>query len=254
MKFGISILSIIPVRLEPNDRAEMTSQLIFGEHYKILESQKKWSKIQIAHDKYVGWISNKQIKEIDEEEFNRLEKEIPTISTDILDIIEGNIHQPIVIGSILPSFKSEYALIAQKMYKFTGNKSQGFSQKKHLISNALIFLNAPYLWGGRTPFGIDCSGFVQIIFRLQGIKMPRDAYQQIEIGETINSINNIEKGDLAFFENKDGKIVHVGIIMDNNQIIHASGKVRIDKIDEKGIFNTKKSKYTHKLHSFKKII
>ena len=254
MKFGISILSIVPVRSEPNDRAEMTSQLIFGEHYKILESQKKWSKIQIAHDKYVGWISNKQIKEIDEDEFNRLEKEIPTITTDILDIIEGNIHQPIVIGSILPSFKSEHALIAQKMYKFTGNKSQGFSQKKHLISNALIFLNAPYLWGGRTPFGIDCSGFVQIIFRLQGIKMPRDAYQQIEIGETINSINNIEKGDLAFFENKDGKIVHVGIIMDNNQIIHASGKVRIDKIDEKGIFNIKKSKYTHKLHSFKKII
>ena len=102
MKFGISTISIVPVRSEPNDRSEMTTQLLFGEHYKVLETQKKWSKIQIAHDKYVGWVSNNQIQEINQDEFERLEKDIPTLSTDILDIIEGNFHQPIIIGSVLP--------------------------------------------------------------------------------------------------------------------------------------------------------
>ena len=117
----------------------------------------------------------------------------------------------------------------------------------------MIFLNAPYLWGGRTPFGIDCSGFTQIIYRLQGIKIPRDAYQQINLGQEIN-LNNCKEGDLAFFENKSGKITHVGLILENNKIIHASGQVRIDKLDEKGIFNSVKQKYSHKLHSIKKLI
>jgi len=140
------------------------------------------------------------------------------------------------------------------MYKFNGKKTQGFSQKKHLINNALIFLNAPYLWGGRTPFGIDCSGFTQIIYRLQGIKIPRDAYQQADLGTPLNFIEESEEGDLAFFNNNEGKIVHVGLIMKNNQIIHASGKVRIDKIDQKGIFNIEKNKHTHKLRIIKKLI
>ena len=253
MNYGISILSIIPVRLEPNNRSEMTTQLIFGEHFKILESIKKWSKIQISHDKYVGWISNNQIQEINFEEYEKLDKEIPTLSTDILDIIESDFNQPIVIGSVLPTFKSDHALINNKMYKFTGNTTQGFTQRKHLINNAMIFLNAPYLWGGRTPFGIDCSGFTQIIYRLQGIKIPRDAYQQINLGQEIN-LDNCEEGDLAFFENKSNKITHVGLILENNKIIHASGQVRIDKLDEKGIFNSVKQKYSHKLHSIKKLI
>jgi len=218
-----------------------------------LESIKKWSKIQISHDKYVGWISNNQIQEINFEEYEKLDKEIPTLSTDILDIIESDFNQPIVIGSVLPTFKSDHALINNKMYKFTGNTTQGFTQRKHLINNAMVFLNAPYLWGGRTPFGIDCSGFTQIIYRLQGIKIPRDAYQQINLGQEIN-LDNYEEGDLAFFENKSGKITHVGLILENNKIIHASGQVRIDKLDEKGIFNSEKQKYSHKLHSIKKLI
>ena len=253
MQFGISILSIVPVRSEPNDRSEMTTQLIFGEHYKILETIKRWSKIQIAHDKYVGWISNKQIQEINIDEYEKLEKEVPTLTTDILDIIEADYNQPIVMGSVLPTFKSDHALINNKMYKFTGNKTQGYSLKKHLINNAMVYLNTPYLWGGRTPFGIDCSGFTQIIYRLQGIKIPRDAYQQIEIGQNID-LSNSEAGDLAFFENKSGKITHVGIILENEKIIHASGNVRIDKLDKNGIFNLEKQKYSHKLHSIKKLI
>ena len=254
MNFGISILSVVPIREQASDQSEMTTQLIFGEHYKILESQKEWSKIQIAHDKYVGWISNNQIYRIDQEEYEKLEKEIPTLTTDILDIIEGETHQPIVIGSVLPTYKSDHALINNKMFKFLGKKTQGFSQKKHLINNAMIFLNAPYLWGGRTPFGIDCSGFTQIIYRLQGINIPRDAYKQAEIGTTLSFINESEEGNLAFFDNAEGKIIHVGIIMKKNYIIHASGKVRIDKIDQEGIFNIEKKKHTHKLRIIKSIV
>ena len=254
MNFGISILSVVPIREHAGDQSEMTTQLIFGEHYKILESQKKWSKIEIAHDRYIGWISNNQIYRIDKEEYNKLEKEIPTITTDILDIIEGETHQPIVIGSVLPTYKSDHALINNIMFKFSGKTTQGFSQKKHLINNAMIFLNAPYLWGGRTPLGIDCSGFTQLIYRLQGIKIPRDAYQQAEIGTTLSFIDESEEGDLAFFDNHEGKIIHVGLIMKNNYIIHASGKVRIDKIDQEGIFNIEKKEHTHKLRIIKSIV
>jgi cell wall-associated NlpC family hydrolase len=140
------------------------------------------------------------------------------------------------------------------MYKFTGNSTQGFSQKKFLIENALIYLNAPYLWGGRSPFGIDCSGFTQLVYRLQGIKLPRDAYQQAEVGNTLSFIEESEEGDLAFFDNTEGKIIHVGIIMKNNYIIHASGKVRIDRIDQQGIFNSSLKTHTHKLRLIKSIV
>lgn len=254
MKYGVSTLSIIPVRQLPSDNAEMTTQLLFGEHFKILEVKKRWSKILISHDSYKGWVCNKQITIINEEEYIKLEKETATISTDILDIIGTDINQPIVIGSILPTYKSDHALINNKMYKFTGNSTQGFSQKKFLIENALIYLNAPYLWGGRSPFGIDCSGFTQLIYRLQGIKLPRDAYQQAEVGNTLSFIEESEEGDLAFFDNTEGKITHVGIIMKNNYIIHASGKVRIDRIDQQGIFNSSLKTHTHKLRLIKSIV
>ena len=254
MKFGISTLSIIPVRQLPSDTAEMTTQLLFGEHFKVLEIRKKWSKVLISYDSYKGWVCNKQITEIDEEEFIKLEKETPTITTDILDIIENNVNQPIVIGSILPTYKSEHAIINNKMYKFTGKTTQGFSQKKYLIENALIYLNAPYLWGGRSPLGIDCSGFTQLVYRLQGIKLPRDAYQQAEIGNTLSFIEESEEGDLAFFDNSEGNIIHVGMIMKDNYIIHASGKVRIDRIDQQGIFNSSLNTHTHKLRLIKSIV
>ena len=172
----------------------------------------------------------------------------------VLDIIEGESNQPIVIGSVLPTYKSDHALIKNKMYKFLGKKTQGFSEKKHLVNNALIFLNAPYLWGGRTPFGIDCSGFTQIVYRLQGINIPRDAYQQAEVGNTLSFIEESEEGDLAFFDDSEGKITHVGIIMNNNNIIHASGKVRIDKLDQQGIFNIENALHTHKLRIIKSIV
>ena len=253
MKFGISNLSIIPQRSDANDKAEMINQILFGEHFKVLEIRKKWSKIRLSHDSYEGWICNKQWQEISEEDYKQLDKDVATISTDILDIITKEYQQPIVIGSVLPFYKSGHALINEEMYKFDGLSTQGYVDKNKLRQNALIFLNAPYLWGGRSPLGIDCSGLTQIVYRLQGIDLPRDAYQQAKVGTTLSFIEESEVGDLAFFDDKEGKVIHVGIILEDNHIIHASGKVRIDRIDQQGIFNTEIGKHTHKLRLIKSI-
>jgi gamma-D-glutamyl-L-lysine dipeptidyl-peptidase len=115
-------------------------------------------------------------------------------------------------------------------------------------------LNSPYLWGGKTPFGIDCSGFTQMAYKLAGIKLRRDAWQQAEQGHTINLLEETEPGDLAFFDNDEGNIVHVGIILRDHKIIHAAGKVRIDSIDHYGINNKELKKYTHKLRLIKRMV
>jgi cell wall-associated NlpC family hydrolase len=126
--------------------------------------------------------------------------------------------------------------------------------KSNLIENALLFLNAPYLWGGRTPLGIDCSGFTQLIYRMNGFDLLRDASQQATQGEVLSFIEESEPGDLAFFDNNEGAITHVGLIMSDNYIIHAHGKVRIDRLDQSGIFNVEKKVHTHKLRVIKKIL
>ena len=209
--------------------------------------------MRLAHDSYEGWLCNKQWKEISEEDYKQLDKDIPTITTDILDIITKEYQQPIVIGSILPFYKSGHALINNELYKFEGLTTQGYVKKEKLRENALIYLNAPYLWGGRSPLGIDCSGLTQMVYRLQGIDLPRDAYQQAKVGTTLSFIEESEPGDLAFFDNDEGKVIHVGMILEENHIIHASGKVRIDRIDQQGIFNNDLGVHTHKLRLIKSI-
>jgi hypothetical protein len=253
MQYGISNLSIVPMRNEAADQAEMVNQILFGEHFKVLEIRKKWSRIRLAHDSYEGWICNKQWVEISEEDYKQLDKDVSTITTDILDIITKDHHQAIAIGSILPFYKSGHALIKNELYQFDGLTTPGFVNKEKLIENALIYLNAPYLWGGRSPLGIDCSGLTQMLYRLQGIDLPRDAYQQAKVGTTLSFIEESDPGDLAFFDNEEGKVTHVGMILEDNHIIHASGKVRIDRIDQQGIFNSELGNHTHKLRLIKSI-
>ena len=232
----------------------MVNQVIFGEHFKVLEIRKKWSKIRLAHDSYEGWICNKQWIEIEEDIYKQLDKEVATITTDILDIIKKTHHQPIVIGSILPSYKSGHALINNEMYQFDGLTTPGFIKKDKLVENALMYLNAPYLWGGRSPLGIDCSGFTQMVYKLNGFNILRDASQQASQGDALSFIEESSPGDLAFFDNNEGDIIHVGIIMENHRIIHAHGKVRIDLLDHSGIYNVDTQKHSHKLRVIKRIV
>lgn len=253
MRYGISILSIVPMRLEGSDQSEMVSQILFGEHFKVLETRSKWSKIRLSHDKYEGWICNKQWHEVDKNYYTEIDNHIPTISCDLLDIVESDTATTIAIGSTLPLYSNGKFIIGDKEFSHNGLTTNGSKNKENIVHNAMMFLNAPYLWGGRSPLGIDCSGFTQIAYKLQGIEIPRDAYQQAEIGASLSFVEESEPGDLAFFDNNEGKITHVGIILEDNFIIHASGKVRIDRIDQQGIFNAEEKKHTHKLRLIKSV-
>ena len=254
MKYGLSNLSIIPMRAEATDLSEMVNQILFGEQYKIIESRKKFSKIRLSHDKYEGWICNKQLLEIDKVDYDDLLSSEKNYTTDVLDIIKSDSFQTIVMGSVLPKIQDSIFRFNNTDYTFEGLTTNGKQEKGMLIPNVMMYLNSPYLWGGRTPFGVDCSGLSQMVYRLNGIDIPRDADEQSEVGTTLSFVEESEPGDLAFFDNAEGKIVHVGIILENNHIIHASGKVRIDRIDQQGIFNTDTGSHTHKLRLIKSII
>ena len=249
MRYGICNLSIVPLRLEPSDKSELVSQLLYGDIFKVLEQRKKWSKIQLSFDEYEGWIDNKQFVEVSQEDFNKLNNEPLKLSSDLVEFVQNENDQlfAISIGSSLNGL----TLLG---HNHDGNFVNSIQAKEHLIITAFNFLNTPYLWGGKTPFGIDCSGFTQMVYKLNGYKLFRDASQQATQGEVLSFIEESEPGDLAFFDNDEGQIVHVGIILKDNYIIHSHGKVRIDRLDHTGIYNVDTNKHSHKLRVIKKII
>ena len=256
MKYGIANISIIPMRVEASDRAEMVNQILFGEAYKVLELRAKWIKIRLSHDSYEGRICKKQFSEIDEDMYKQVSTETSYYNYNLIDALsteEGDMI-PIGLGSTLPFYDGEHCLINDTIFLFDGaHKPCEKHSKKDIVNTAFMYLHAPYLWGGRTPMGIDCSGFTQMAYRLNGRSIPRDASQQIELGDSLSFIEESEPGDLAFFDDPEGNIVHVGIILENNQILHASGKVRIDSIDQQGIFNKELGEHTHKLRLIKQV-
>lgn len=251
--FAYCNLAIVPLRAEPSDRSEMVTQVLFGEHFSILEQTEKWSKIQLAFDQYQGWIDNKQFQLISEEDFLFLEQSPVQLTVNKLDFLYTCNQEvmSIPLGSTLTCLQKPSINIEQYIYQnllISGKKN-----KKDLIKTAFLYLNTPYLWGGKTPFGIDCSGFTQMVYKINGYCIPRDASQQAATGEALSFIEESEPGDLAFFDNTEGNIVHVGLIMDDNYIIHAHGKVRIDRLDHLGIYNVNTGKHTHKLRVIKKM-
>jgi len=252
--FAICNLAIIPLRAEPSDRSEIVSQVLFGEHFEILEKQNQWAKIKLQYDDYEGWVDSKQYQPISEKSFLSLSKDAIILNSDLVEYVTSpaNLLLPIPLGASL-SFLN-HSEINTDNFEFEGMKISGVKPKANLIASAYMYLNAPYLWGGKTPFGIDCSGLTQMVYKLNGYKLLRDASQQSTQGEALSFIEESEPGDLAFFDNEEGKIIHVGIMMENNYIIHASGKVRIDRLDHLGIYNAEQNRHTHRLRVIKKII
>lgn len=250
MQYGICHLSVVPVRSVADDTSEMMSQILYGEHFKIIEPRKTWSKIRIAFDKCEGWVRNNQIFHITQDDYEAIEtREETKYAADLISFVaskEGALH-PLVLGSSV-----HLADILD--HHFEGSYFKNQQDKPSLIQTALLYLNAPFLWGGRTPFGLDCSGFTQMTYKVNGYRLKRTALEQSGQGEALSFIEESEPGDLAFFDTKEGLIDHVGIVMENNYIIHCHGKVRIDRIDHTGIFNTEANRYTHKLRVIKKII
>lgn len=256
MPYGICNLSIVPLRIEPCNKSEMVSQVLFGEHFTVLEIHENWSKIRIAFDDYEGWIDTKQYLQLSEENYFKIEASKKVLAGEFVDFVtdENEDFLTIAAGSSLPLYKNKDLKLETVNYRYEGKVFKEKQPKENLIEMADSFLNAPYLWGGKTPFGIDCSGFTQMVYKLCGYKLLRDAGQQATQGEALSFIEECEPGDLAFFDNEEGIIVHVGIIMADNYIIHAHGKVRIDRIDHSGIFNVDTQRHTHKLRVIKKII
>jgi hypothetical protein len=252
--FGICNLAIIPLRVEPNDRSEIVSQVLFGEHFEVLEMQKQWAKIRLQYDQYEGWVDSKQFQKISESDYKQLSKDAIVLNADLVEYITAphNLLMPVPLGASL-SFLN-HPDINSVNFDFEGMRVSGVKPKSNLVQTSFLYLNAPYLWGGKTPFGIDCSGFTQMVYKLNGYHLLRDASQQATQGDALSFIEESEPGDLAFFDNEEGRIIHVGIIMEDNYIIHASGKVRIDRLDHLGIYNAEINKHTHKLRVIKKVI
>lgn len=258
MKFGICLLSVIPVRIEPSDKSEITTQILFGELVVINESRNNWLRIRIVYDNYEGWIDQKQIVEINEKEFYRLSNAPVHYTKDLVEVVQNRAGSliPILYGSTIRTIDNHTFQVNNEHFIYDGQLTETptIPNSKSIIEDSMLFFNAPYLWGGKSPFGIDCSGFTQTIFKANGIELLRDAAQQASQGETISLIDEAEAGDLVFFDNEEGLIVHVGLLIEGKKLIHASGRVRIDTIDHQGIYNKELQKYTHKLRLIKRLI
>ncbi|HPB25356.1 MAG TPA: C40 family peptidase [Bacteroidales bacterium] len=258
MHQGICVLSVVPVRAEPSDTSEIVSQLLFGELFRLTETRRSWVKICMTYDNYEGWIDKKQCCLLTDEEFQRLHNDVKAVATDTISIIRDvtlGLDYPIVSGSSLPGLDEKKLYIAGHEYFFDAvyrdvsvKADRGFASDL-----AFTYLNAPYLWGGRSPLGIDCSGFTQVVMKMCGIALPRDAAQQAMEGVPVDFVEQALPGDLAFFENAENRIIHTGIILSGQRIIHASGKVRLDDIDHEGIFNRDLGAYSHKLRCIRRV-
>ena len=260
MNYGISNLSIIPVRREPSEKSEMVTQILFGEHFEIREKMVGWTNVLLEYDGYEGWIDSKMITPLNQRSLRKIQNKPTAVTSDIITIVPVNQEQNLMLvaGSTLPvwrPYKKEFS-IPKKTFLSTGEVYYGKLEnpREVVIKQSLKYFNAPYLWGGRTPFGVDCSGLTQIIYKMIGIRLPRDTSEQVKLGTAMSFIDEAEPGDLAFFDDEERNINHVGIIWKRNKIIHASGQVRIDNIDQFGIFNVDTKRYTHKLRVMKKII
>jgi hypothetical protein len=251
MKYAVCSVPVSPLRNQPHHNVEMISQQLFGERCSILENLPGWVKIKCKYDGYEGWCQASHIQEIEEEHF-----ESEKLTAGWMNEVCYDGEKMIVpFGSSLETFKKGRANWKDKPVTYNGkfySPDKEKINKKNIKWIAFKYLNTAYLWGGRSVFGIDCSGFTQGVYKFLNICLPRDSWQQAESGQTIELLNETNCGDLCFFDNEEGRITHVGILLNQHKVIHSSGKVRIDEIDDVGIINKDSQLRTHKLRVIKR--
>jgi gamma-D-glutamyl-L-lysine dipeptidyl-peptidase len=253
MAKAICIVPVAPMRSTASHASEQVSQLVFGEVCEVNDTSGDFSFVTCLYDGYRGWCQTKQLELANDEQAY-----FPTVLIDRwASTIQCN-EQPMQLpmGSNIGFLKNGHAHFGALKFHYD---SHFYSVPLHpdlaiFKQAALSFINTPYLWGGRTVFGVDCSGFTQMVYKFCGVPLLRDASQQATQGEVVDFLQEVVMGDLAFFDNEDGKITHVGIMLDNKTIIHASGKVRIDAMDQAGIINGDNNQRTHKLRIIKRVV
>lgn len=252
MQKGISYQGFLPVRTEPSEKADMFSQLLFSESFSILEEKGAWLLIKPDFNDIEGWVVKNSVRAgiMPEKPGNEAkEGEMMVIhpSVTVLDTLNA---RPLLLpaGSVLKLSQEEsFKKLTDDGWRIPGNDADPEECGKMLLS-------IPHLHGGRSGFGFDAAGLVQMLCRLMGRFLPHSIAGQAEAGNIVNFIHEAEKGDLAFFHEGEDEFSHVGMVLDEGKIIHVSDQVRIDKLDQQGIYCVEKESYTHQLRVVKQLI
>lgn len=257
LDFGVSRLSVVPIRKEAAHTSEQVSQLLFGDHYEVVDisTDKRWLLVAVYYDQCEGWIDAQQHHSITKEHYEYINRADFKITTDLATSILYN-KSPLLIlmGSIIPISGSELFKM-EEQFAFNGDsKTLGQKRDAEFLKNtALKYLNAPFQWGGKSPFGLDASGFTQMSYKISGYRLGRTILEQSKQGKEIKSISDVQPGDLVFFTSNHTRGEHVGLALEKNKIIHSAGKVRIDHLNEEGILNLDTKIYTHHLSGIRRI-
>jgi len=258
MTIGTVLCGVISVRAERSHCSEMLTQILFGERFMIHESNGEWLFVECLHDGYEGFIASNHL--FVSEQCDKPTADVMAVTTAPLAIASklsdgSNVYLP--AGSLLHNYDAATGISETAGLKLQHDPNTvicgSFMKPLAAMTVAYSWINSTYLWGGRTVFGVDCSGFVQLIYRLSGLELPRDSAQQMIMGEEVPFVQQAKAGDLAFFQEEDGRVSHVGLITGPGKIIHCSGSVRADLLDQQGIFDATTGKYTHKLRLIKRV-
>lgn len=242
----------VPLRSGPSHKSEMLSQVLFGEKYIAIEKVGHWMKVETKFDKYMGWI------DIDHQQFSVDPGSACgyVLNKALLCYKDNKSKIVLEAGCEIynPDFEDKVFTVGKNNYSTDKEFNKSYlTTNGTLADTAMKFINTPYIWGGRIPSGIDCSGFTQLVYKIHGEAIPRNSHEQSEIGKEVTFIDESKPGDLVFFDDERGNITHVGMILSQGLVIHASGRVRIDPVDHQGIYKTEIAGYSHKLRTIRRI-